>query len=459
MDSTQEIQILTADYSAEYGRTSGGQIRIITKSGTSDFHGAAYEYFRNTAFNANTWTRNHTPGQNSCRRSTTTSSATTSAARSTSRANSTRTRTRFSGIGARNGCATASPIPATWTVPTTLMRQGDFSELLNPTQLLLRQSDGDQGPATRASHSRTTSSRRNQLSPNGLGILKAYPVPNLATPINGNQNFYAAAIHPQNQRKDTLAVDMNLTDKQRLQFRRMNYSFWEYQPLDGDTDRDAEVLQPSQPDQLAGLRLDHQPDHGQRSSWRRSAWMTSTSRWIRRTSSIAPRSASTIPYIFPQGKLIPTRIPTANMTNFSGLNGGPYPSHSSGPIYTLSDSLTWVKGSHTFKFGFAFERSGENDNDEINVSACPTCTNNQNGQFSFTDTPLRPADYRRGGGQCRAGPVRHVFGTGPARLHDLPRQHVRSVRAGLAGRSARSCTSTTACATPSSFPIRRCGAT
>ena len=91
------------------------------------------------------------------------------------------------------------------------------------------------------------------------------------------------------------------------------------------------------------------------------------------------------PYIFPTGKLIPTRIPTANITNFNGLNGGPYPSHSSGPIYTLSDSLTWVHQSHTIKVGFAFERSGENDNDEINVSACPTCTNNQNGQFSFTD--------------------------------------------------------------------------
>ena len=38
------------------------------------------------------------------------------------------------------------------------------------------------------------------------------------------------------------------------------------------------------------------------------------------------------------------------------------------------------------KFGFYFELSGENDNDEINVSACPTCTNNQNGQFQFTDT-------------------------------------------------------------------------
>jgi len=33
-----------------------------------------------------------------------------------------------------------------------------------------------------------------------------------------------------------------------------------------------------------------------------------------------------------------------------------------------------------------WERSGENDNDEINVQACPTCTNNQNGQFSFTNS-------------------------------------------------------------------------
>ena len=63
VDSTSEIQILTANYAAEYGRSAGGQIRIITKTGTQDFHGAAYDYVRNTVFNANTWTRNHTPGQ------------------------------------------------------------------------------------------------------------------------------------------------------------------------------------------------------------------------------------------------------------------------------------------------------------------------------------------------------------------------------------------------------------
>src|SRR5258706_1602157 len=61
VDSTSEVQILTASYAAEYGRTSGAQIRILTRSGSSQFHGALYEYFRNDKLNANTWTRNHTP--------------------------------------------------------------------------------------------------------------------------------------------------------------------------------------------------------------------------------------------------------------------------------------------------------------------------------------------------------------------------------------------------------------
>src|SRR5712691_7987070 len=61
VDSTQEMQILTANYSPEYGRSSGGQIRILSKTGTREFHGAAYEYVRNNVFNANPWQRNAVP--------------------------------------------------------------------------------------------------------------------------------------------------------------------------------------------------------------------------------------------------------------------------------------------------------------------------------------------------------------------------------------------------------------
>src|SRR5713226_3387153 len=59
IDTVQEVQILTANYNAEYGRSSGGQIRFVTKSGTQSFHGDLVENFRNSALDANTWTRNH----------------------------------------------------------------------------------------------------------------------------------------------------------------------------------------------------------------------------------------------------------------------------------------------------------------------------------------------------------------------------------------------------------------
>ncbi len=58
VDTVQEVQVLTANYNAEYGRTSGGQLRYITKSGGPDFHGGVWEYFKNNVLNANTWARN-----------------------------------------------------------------------------------------------------------------------------------------------------------------------------------------------------------------------------------------------------------------------------------------------------------------------------------------------------------------------------------------------------------------
>src|SRR6185437_3620880 len=118
------------------------------------------------------------------------------------------------------------------------------------------------------------------------------------------------------------------------------------------------------------------------------------------------------PYIYPAGKEVQNRIPTVNMSAFSGLSGGPYPSHSAGPIYNLSDSFTWVKSSHTFKFGALFEYDGENDNDEINVQACPTCTNNQNGQFLFSDNGgnfIRPGFVAASTGAAAANAALGLF--------------------------------------------------
>jgi hypothetical protein len=407
VDSTQEVQILTANYAPEYGRSSGAQIRVTTKTGTSQFHGAAYEYLRNDAFNANTWARNSNPA-----------TAFTAPLRYNQfgyniggpvyipgHFNTSKSKVFFywgqewvkyhfveSGFSAGQA--------GLLLVPSVKMRQGDFSELLDPNNPYTHKvqpikDPNSSNPCTVADRSGCFTGNiipANRLSPNGIGILNAWPAPNLTSFIGGG-NWFAAKLHTFDQRKDNVGVDVNVSEQHRLRFRAMNYAYLEYQPLDGNTDRTPKFFNRPNKTASADYVWTISPTKVNEVLITASHDLVlipvDTAHFFDRTQACAgspvPCSLN-YPYIFPDGKLIPTRIPTVNMSPFSGLSGGPYPSHSAGPIYTASDSFTWIKRNHTLKFGFAFERSGENDNDEINVNACPTCTNNQNGQFLFTDS-------------------------------------------------------------------------
>jgi len=68
-DTIAEFRILESNYSAEYGRNGGGVISVVTKSGTNEWHGSAYDFLRNDALDANLFFNkiNPDPTQNSSR--------------------------------------------------------------------------------------------------------------------------------------------------------------------------------------------------------------------------------------------------------------------------------------------------------------------------------------------------------------------------------------------------------
>lgn len=388
-DATQEVQILTANYNAEYGRASGGQIRIITRSGTRDFHGTAYEYFRNSALDANSWSRNHDANP---------------------AINSQAAPFRFNQFGFN----ISGPllVPKVWNkdrnklfflfgqeyiryrqdqqnnltntqfVPSVLMRQGNFSELLNPSNIFYGKVVVIKDPATGLPYPNNVIPA-NQLSPNGLGLLNMFPLPNVST---GALNYLQTAPGPQNQRKDTGSVDWYPHENHYVRIRLLNFEYDQYIPFASNYGVIPQLF--NRPNQSASVNYIWNVNPTVVNEFLVTASRDQVFINIDPSNGRYDRTNYGInyPYIF-AGKNIQNKIPTVDLNGpFNELSGLPYPSSSKGPIYDISDNVTKIIGSHTVKAGFLFERAGENDYDQINVQGVPGGTNNQNGRFVFLDT-------------------------------------------------------------------------
>lgn len=382
LDTVQEVQVLTANYSAEYGRSGGGQIRIVTKSGGKDFHGTFYEYLRNNALDANSWVRNKSKSTNFT------------------------APLKFNQFGYNvGGPVTLGKVfnpsreklffmwSQEWArrrfgdtllnrVPTLAMRSGDFSELLGPnifysgSRTIKDPDTGQPFPGNIIPPSR--------LSPNGIAFLKTYYEPNGS--FAGNNNWLRVRPGWQNQRKDTISIDFNPTANQFIKFRHANYTFTAL-----DTSRsgfDYAITDWSRPNKTASLGHTWTLGPTMINEFLVTASVDRVFIGVDREGERYLRSRSGInyPYIFPDKKEIFDKVPTIVIPNVGMIDGGPYPSSSTGPIYQISNNFTKVWNSHTFKFGGLWERSGQNDFDQINVSGVPGGTNNQNGRFQFDDT-------------------------------------------------------------------------
>jgi hypothetical protein len=116
VDSIQEIKVETANYSAEFGSEAGGQINIVTKSGTNQFHGVLFEFVRNDIWDARD---SFADSKAKLRRNT---------FGATLGGPIVKDRTHF--FGSWESMRLRQGFTQNTTVPTPAMRQGDFSALL-----------------------------------------------------------------------------------------------------------------------------------------------------------------------------------------------------------------------------------------------------------------------------------------------------------------------------------------
>ena len=396
VDATQEVQVLTANYTAEYGRSNGGQVRIVTKSGGRDFHGTFYEFHRNSALNANTWGRNRTgtaarpcdqfPSDPHCRPAPERYNQfgySLSGPVLIPGLDFNKGRDKVFWLWGQEWVKRRRSDTTSITVPSLAMRNGNFSELLGPNrffatpQIVRNPQTGQPFP--------NNVIPQGFLSPNGLAILRSYPEPTPGYIGPGSQNFFQERPARTDQRKDTISIDVYPNENHSIRWRAQLYHFVDVSAFREGTDRAPQII--DRPNQTTSL------------NW---VWSISPT-WINEALVAGSRDQVFIfidtegeryrrslyginyPYIFPDRKEIFDKIPTAVITGFSSVDGGPYPAQSTGPIYQFSDNMTNIRGNHTLKFGVYFERSGQNDFDQINVAGTPGGTNNQNGRFAFTN--------------------------------------------------------------------------
>ena len=397
MDAIGEVKLLTSNYTAEYGGRTAGQLTLTTKNGTSQFHGSAYYYWRHESFNANSFFGNKT--------------------------NVPRTRYRYQNPGFTIGGPLFIPgtnfnksrqklfffysydkllnstvINNTYTMPSVLERNGDFSKTVTTTGVQVPIFD----PSTQTQFAGNIVPA-SRVSPQGRAMLNLFPLPDplgLGLDPTGNRGYNFRAVLPQLRPLDDkiLRVDYNLSSKMVAYVRLMQ----DYQAVNGyggtvNPPGGAWGQFPASyhvqgAGALATMVYTISPTIINEVSWGINRGkqgvdpLTDTSANLSTggvktyADSLLPLkdsngNALTLPRIN-QGSNVLNLLPQVNFglpsgftaqSSGQGITAAPGFSHDSrwpftgtDQLQTLQDKVTWVKGSHTLKAGFYYERMARN---------------------------------------------------------------------------------------------------
>ncbi|MFO0504595.1 MAG: TonB-dependent receptor domain-containing protein [Acidobacteriota bacterium] len=206
-EAIREFRVLTSGYTAEYGRTSGGFVSVVSDSGTNQFHGSLYEYFRNEKLNANNFFRNLRGQERQSDRFNQFGGKLGGPVRLPKLYNGTDRSFFFFNY---EGLRRVSPYNSQSTIPTEAARRGDFAA--NPISLF------DSSANAPFPNNRIPASR---LDPAAQKVLSLLPTPNqsgVPDPANGRtlNNFLSAGSNATVDNQFTLRGDHSIGAAARL---------------------------------------------------------------------------------------------------------------------------------------------------------------------------------------------------------------------------------------------------
>ncbi len=224
LEAIDEFRVETNNLSAEYGRLSGGALNISTRSGTNEYHGSAYWYYRDQSLNAESWT-NKLRGQKAGSQHDHNYGFTIGGPVLIPKLYDGRNRTFFF-VNIDRVYDIALGSPRTLTVPTELERTGDFSRSVvntgNPSRIFDPFSVND-----------TTGDRtafpgsvipKSLVDPIAMRAASFYPTPNRAAEADGLNNLIVRADTLNKLNNLVFRADQNLNDNHRFYFRgTINY--------------------------------------------------------------------------------------------------------------------------------------------------------------------------------------------------------------------------------------------
>jgi hypothetical protein len=388
VDSMAEVKVVMNAYLAEYGPNPGGSVNMITKSGTKDFHGSGYWFKRHESFNANDFFNNRSGLQKPLYRFNTFGFTIGGPIYIPGKFNRDKNKLFF--FYSHEEWRTRVPQSLlSFTMPTELERRGDFSRTLDQSNRLVTINDPTTG---RPFPGNIIPS--NRIHPDGQALMKVLPMPNMLdrSLTLGAYNYQFQDFQDVPKRVMTLRLDYRPTDKDTITLRPKRWwaNTGAYTALAG----------------FFGVPIAYH-HYLYKHSAANASWTRIISPTVVNEFTAGFWGAKELGFMQTDGEFDPVLRSTNGIRlgqfnpqsnpygfipemTFSGIPAPPNftidsrtPIDCGDEVLQLSNSLSIIKDTHTFKFGFYLQR---------NWSSEGIRANSFNGRFDFGRDVNNPGD-------------------------------------------------------------------